>query len=439
MTKDQLNRLFTAYARFNMETNQGIPGTGLGLNITKRIVHLMEGEINVESEPGKGSVFTVRLPQKDCGSGPCGTEVAESLRNFSFSNTSISKKTQIVYEHMPYGKVLVVDDVESNLYVAKGLLTPYELNIETAQSGNEAIKKVKNGAVYDIIFMDHMMPVMDGIAAANILRASGYSHPIVALTANAISGQAEIFLSNGFDRFLSKPIDSRELDIVLKELIRDKQPPEIPEAARRTLQRTQQREKAVIRPKNNLIEMRKYFIKDAENTINVLDNINAKADDLNNTDIKSHSTIVEYTTAVHAIKSALKNIGETKLSEFAFDLEKAGRERNFNFIVDKTPVFMEELKSLVQKLKPEETNSAAPVSHNEILYLKEKLNELKTACEAFNTRAAEAVLSELKQKTWPQETDDAINEISECLLCSEFEKAVSIAEGIINTAQQGGS
>jgi CheY-like chemotaxis protein len=403
-----------------METNQGIPGTGLGMNITKRLVDMMEGGISVESEAGKGAVFTIRLPQKECGGGKCGAEAAESLRNFSFSSISISKKAQIVYEYMPYGKVLVVDDVESNLYVAEGMLIPYGLHIETAKSGAEAIKKIKDGNVYDIVFMDHMMPVMDGIKATAIIRASGYKQPIVALTANAVSGRSEIFLSNGFDRFISKPIDSRELDLVLKELIRDKQPPEIPEAARR------EKAEIAVQPKKDMAELKRLFIIDAEDAVNVLEKIYTKAGGFNDRDIEL------YTVTVHGMKSTLGNIGETKLSEWAFDLEKAGEGRNFDVIADKTPVFIKELKSLIGKFRPKETSGAAAF-RDDMLYLKEKLYELKAACETYNIRAAEAVLDDLKHKALPPETADAVNKISVCLLRSEFKEAVSIAQGMINT------
>jgi signal transduction histidine kinase/CheY-like chemotaxis protein len=342
MTKAQINRIFEAYARLNMERNSGIPGTGLGLNITKRLIDMMGGEIFVESEIGRGTAFTVRLPQKTCGAAVCGADIIERLKNFSFSSTTITKGTRIIHEYMPYGRVLVVDDVESNLYVARGLLMPYELHVETAKSGAEAIEKIKNGDIYDVVFMDHMMPVMDGVKATSILRDSGYNQPIVALTANAVSGQAEMFLAKGFDRFISKPIDSRELDLVLKELIRDRKPPEILEAARRG------KHEAVSAPKKDLHGLEKYFIADAEEIITVLENIYAKIDDLDDTDIES------YTTAAHGIKSALKNIGETALSEFAFELEKAGETRNFDVIFDETPALLEKLKSLVAELKSQE-------------------------------------------------------------------------------------
>jgi signal transduction histidine kinase/CheY-like chemotaxis protein len=220
MTEKQMNRLFDEYTRFNTETNRTAEGTGLGMAITKHLVDLMNGEITVESEPGKGSVFTVRIPQEVLGSGVLGKETVDNLRDFRLGRAMQMKKApQIVREYMPHGKVLIVDDVETNLYVAKGLLAPYGLTVDTAVSGLEAIQKIKNGSTYDIIFMDHFMPVMDGIEAAKKIREMGYSGHIVALTANAITGQAEMFMENGFVDFISKPIDIRQLNAVLNKLI----------------------------------------------------------------------------------------------------------------------------------------------------------------------------------------------------------------------------
>ena len=131
----------------------------------------------------------------------------------------------MILEPMPYGRVLVVDDVESNLYVVKGLLAPYELSVDAVMSGFDAIDKIKGGEAYDVIFMDHMMPTMDGMEATKIIRGLGYAQPIVALTANAMVGQSDIFLANGFDGFISKPIDVRQLNAALKKYVRDRHLP----------------------------------------------------------------------------------------------------------------------------------------------------------------------------------------------------------------------
>jgi CheY-like chemotaxis protein/anti-sigma regulatory factor (Ser/Thr protein kinase)/HPt (histidine-containing phosphotransfer) domain-containing protein len=421
MTKEQTDKIFGEYLRFNMEKNHGISGTGLGLNITKRLIDMMDGDISVESEADKGSVFTVRLPQKDCGAVICGADMAKRLGNFSFSNNNITKMAQVAHDYMPYGRVLVVDDVESNLFVAKGMLVPYGLHIQTAKNGFDAIEKIKNGEVYDIVFMDHMMPVMDGIEATKASRQSGYNQPIVALTANAMSGQSEMFLSNGFDRFISKPIDSRELDLILTELIHDKQPAEIIEAAQR------EKYKEVKQPKVDLDELKKYSVMDAEDAVKVLESIYDRLDHIDDADIKS------YTTSVHGIKSALMNIGEANLSELAFRLEKAGEARDIGIIAEQTPAFLTELKALTEKLKPKGKAKTFETSHEDMLYFKEKLNVLKTACEDYNIRTAETVLSDLKQKNWSQKIDDDINELSVSLLLGDFEKVVSVAERIMDT------
>jgi PleD family two-component response regulator len=147
---------------------------------------MMNGELFVESKPGEGTRVTVRLPQGNDGVGMIGRKLADDLQNSRIHSVPHMNKVQVTRTPMPYGKVLIVDDAESNLYVAKGLMAPYGLSIETAASGFEAIDKIKGGAVYDIIFMDHMMPKMDGIEAVKIIRGLGYSRPIIALTANAL-------------------------------------------------------------------------------------------------------------------------------------------------------------------------------------------------------------------------------------------------------------
>ena len=233
MTKEQLDKLFDSYSRFNLEANRYTEGTGLGMSITGNLISLMDGSILVESEPGAGSTVTVRLPQAKSGSGLLGGETANNLSEFRTKSRSQLKRVQLNREPMPYGNVLIVDDVEMNIYVAKGLLAPYSIQVSSADSGFAAIEKVKSGQVFDIIFMDHMMPQMDGIETTKRLREMGYKAPIVALTANAVSGQAEVFLRNGFDEFISKPIDIRQLNNVLNKLVRDKQTEEVLEAARK--------------------------------------------------------------------------------------------------------------------------------------------------------------------------------------------------------------
>ncbi|MCL1995918.1 MAG: ATP-binding protein [Defluviitaleaceae bacterium] len=223
LSKEQIEKLFDSYTRFNLETNRLVEGAGLGMNITNNLVNLMNGNISVESEIDKGSTFTIRLPQIKASEQILGEKVAKNLNNLRIDTSTRLERIRVRQEPMPYGKVLIVDDVPMNIYVAKGLMSPYELQIDSAESGYTAIEKVKAGNEYDVIFMDHMMPQMDGIETTQILRNMGYTKPIVALTANAVVGQSDVFLKNGFDNFISKPIDIRQLNTVLNKLVRVKQ------------------------------------------------------------------------------------------------------------------------------------------------------------------------------------------------------------------------
>ena len=349
MTDEQVSRLFDEYARFNQSANRTTEGTGLGMSITRNLIRLMNGEIVVESEPGKGTSFTIRLPQGRSGSGVLGKEMAENLHQFRTHRRATMKWVQVSREPMPYGSVLIVDDVEINIFVATGLLTPYKLKIESAGSGFAAIEKIKQGKVYDIVFMDHMMPEMDGIETTKILRGMGYVHSIVALTANAVAGQSDIFLENDFDGFLSKPIDIRELNIVLNKLVRDKQPPEIIAAAR---QQTEARQGETLDNKAQQPALdpacSEIFVRDAIKSLAALEAIIGKGGSYDDDDLRM------YVTHVHGMKSALANVSKMDLSAMALKLEQSGRDGNIEAIASETPVFLRTLRTLVEKLAREQ-------------------------------------------------------------------------------------
>jgi len=340
MTEEQVKKIFDEYTRFNLDLNRTTVGAGLGMTITKRLIDLMDGKISVRSVFSRGSEFTVHIPQKRAGSEICTEDVINKLKDFSFRNTTIMKKVQFLREFMPYGSVLVVDDVESNLYVAKGMLSPYGLKIDTASSGFEAIDRIKGGQTYDIIFMDHMMPKMDGIETVSIIRGIGYTHPIIALTANALIGRANMFLQNGFDAFLSKPIDSRELNLILVDFIRNRKSTDVVEAERRSF--AAERSLNEQKTEASVSELTAIVRKDIENAVYVLDNI-----------ALSDSHIDDYITTVHGLKSALLNINENELSHTAFRLESAGKQRNYELLKNETPEFIDALRFLAAKLKRE--------------------------------------------------------------------------------------
>jgi len=428
MTQDQIDQLFDEYSRFNTEANRTTEGAGLGMNIAKRLIDSMDGSITVESECEKGSVFTVRIPQKKASDDVCGKELIEKLKNFRYQKSSITKKTQFLREYMPYGSVFVVDDVESNIYVIKGMLLPYGLKIDVVRNAFDAIDKIKAGSEYDIIFMDHMMPKMDGMEATKIIRKMGYKHAIVALTANALLGRAEMFLQNGFDGFISKPIDSRELNLLLNEFIKNKKPPEVVEAARQE-QREKQNKNIVVQH-TNAFEKEAFFIQDAENVLLVLEGFGDKLLELDNKELKS------YITAVHGMKSALANIGEKDLSDVALKLEKEGEKNNLKYLSTETPGFINALKGLIEKYRivDDEEEHIIEISSEDAVYLRERLTQIKTACQSFDKNGAKAALEDLKKKEWPKHINGVIHNIAMHILHSAFKKAAALAENFTSRA-----
>jgi CheY-like chemotaxis protein/two-component sensor histidine kinase len=219
MSADQILELRSDYVRFHEQERPFVSGTGLGIPIIYSLTQMMEAKFDLNSEAGKGTTAVVRIPQVSCGADILGEELATNLENFETNTRSVAKDLAFIPTEVPHGSVLVVDDIETNLYVAEAMLESFGLDVELCVSGQDAIDKIKDGEVYDVIFLDHMMPEMDGIEVAKILRDMGYDKPIVALTANAIQGQAEMFMENGFSGFMAKPIDIKILNSYLVRFI----------------------------------------------------------------------------------------------------------------------------------------------------------------------------------------------------------------------------
>jgi len=422
MTKEQISQLFEEYARFNMDANRTTEGTGLGMSITKNLLKLMDGDISVDSEPGKGSTFTIQLRQGRVGTSVLGKEMADNLHNFRTSSRTQMKRVQISRDPMPYGKVLIVDDVETNIYVARGLMLPYELKIDAVDSGFAAIELVKSGSEYDIIFMDHMMPKMDGVEATKIIRDHGYDKPIVALTANAVAGQADIFLGNGFNDYISKPIDIRQLNNVLNKLIRDKYPEEVVQAARKQSEESKGSEKTdeESKPKTHGVDPKfaEIFIRDANKSLAVLDAIEEKGSYDIDEDLRT------YTIHVHGLKSALANIGNMELSAIALKLESTARDNDIETIMTDNPGFLKKLKAYTGDLAKELGDGDSGAPEGDLGFLSEKLLAIKAACEDYDEGAADDAISELKKNSWPQPVSELLSAIAEYLLHSDFDLAV---------------
>jgi signal transduction histidine kinase/CheY-like chemotaxis protein len=204
--EEDQDKLFSKFTRLDNAVENEIEGSGLGLVITKQYIESMGGKIWYETQYRVGTTFYIEVPQKIVDTTTLGVAAAAVKTETSNEKIDCSKYT-----------ALIVDDNNLNIKVAKRLLEAYKFNIESVTTGKDCVYKIKEGDVYDIIFMDHMMPEMDGIETLHVLKKlDGYKlPPIVALTANAIAGMKEMYLSEGFDDYLSKPINTNELDRIV--------------------------------------------------------------------------------------------------------------------------------------------------------------------------------------------------------------------------------
>ena len=336
--EEDLPKLFSKFQRLDLKKNRTVEGTGLGLSITIKLVKMMSGELKVSSEYGKGSTFTILLPQK--------VEQYEAIGDFRARAEAFIQQQQSYHESFiaPDAEILVVDDSEMNLFVVENLLKKTKIQITRSMSGKDCLEKIVENH-YDVIFLDHMMPEMDGIETlerAKVLPDSQCKDtPIIALTANAISGVREMFISKGFTDYLSKPVDSKELERMLQKYL----PPEkVLSADEETEDKTEdlgnsepEVEVASVEETSEKIsetaaenidvdlgmqycggmeEMYKEFIKmfcdKKEETQKKLQN----AFDTENWK--------DYTTFIHALKSGSLSVGGKILSEQAKALEMAG-------------------------------------------------------------------------------------------------------------------
>lgn len=353
ITPENQTKLFQSFKRIDERKNRSIEGTGLGLNITKELVELMKGKISVESEYGKGSVFMVELPQRINSPEPIGDFHAK------IKNRLTSEEEYRENFHAPEAKVLVVDDVEMNLKVFVELLRSTRIQVDTAQSGLEAIKKIEEKK-YHLIFLDHMMPELDGIQTLHLMYMNPNNKnsdiPVIMLTANAILGARNEYLKEGFSDYLSKPIKEQELEEILlkhlpKELI---EKVEVEQEELTTNQITNQTtEKTFLESIDFLdtqigigycadseVVYQKVLQAYVSSTIYNLAEEAYQAKDWN-----------KYRIQVHALKSTSLNIGATVLSEQAKELEMAARAGDEAYILEHHEDVMLLYNDLLRRLK----------------------------------------------------------------------------------------
>ncbi|MDR1084270.1 MAG: response regulator [Deltaproteobacteria bacterium] len=427
--ESELPNLFGDFVRISEKWTKNIEGTGLGLSITRSLCRAMDGDIEVESVYGKGSVFTATLCQKISDRRPMG-----NVENKILSRAEPSRIPFI----SPEADILLVDDMSSNLLVAEGLLAPYKVRLFTCQSGSEAVELVRLRS-FDLVFMDHMMPGLDGLEATVAIRDldDRKDLPIIALTANAISGMKEMFLKNGFSDFLSKPIEVQKLAEIMEKWLPSakKKPPggnekvtvpddtfTLPEIAGVDIQFGLARTGGSPKRYLKLLEM---FCRD---TGARLPELAASVND------PEHKSAV---THVHALKSVLASIGATSLSSLASGLEAAAREGGSLKAGQELKTFYDELKALLSRthealaaIREAIGKECGDLSSDRINRL---MVSLKQALARDDIDSMDETVEALNSLPLAPEIKDAVSVIAESILAADFSKAADELEKFLRT------
>nr|AGS51592.1 hypothetical protein [uncultured bacterium contig00010] len=528
--QENLSRLFEDFSQIDLTGNKGIEGTGLGLAITQGLAMAMDGTVSVSSVFGKGSVFTVTLPQKirskekiasvnnpkeksvivyeprkvyadsiqrtvenlgvECSLVYDEDELYSELKSgkytFAFIASKIYEKNKdlwlkkfpnvkiilltgyydiitdrnlgiismpayavsiantlngitgssneeinkiIAKFTSPEAKILLVDDINTNLKVAEGLLLPYKMQLDLCTSGPEAIQAVKKKD-YDIVFMDHMMPDMDGIEAAGFIREwekdNDKNFIIVALTANAVSGMKEMFLEKGFNDFLAKPIDVSKLDEILDRWIPQEKkiygrtdtvfPPQSGRPSFPDIPGVDT-DKGFAMTGGTEASYRSVLVtfrRDAEERLPLLQNI------------PTTETMPVFITQVHALKSASASIGAAGVSNLAAKLESAGRVKDMGFIQKNLNVFTGNLKELADNIRNIIETKAidTKVDSTTEADLLPLFRELENALKLLRLSEIDRLMEELNQKTADGKVKELLAKISDDVLMTEFDNAI---------------
>lgn len=346
-------KIFGRFERFNLKENRSIEGAGLGLRISKHLAELMGGEIDLKSELGKGSEFILVLVQEIIDDAPVGKINIDEV----YESSSQDEKYEVSFV-APDAKVLVVDDIEMNLFVIKSFLKETLVQLETVSSGEECVKKACEKE-YDVIFIDHMMPGMDGIETFKRIRSLQESKnvktPCIMFTANAISGAKEKYEAVGFEGYITKPVQGKVLEEQLQKYLpaEKNREPEKKSEKKTDDKKTMDIEKRISEAfidfdfktvlencagkKELLIKIIQRFTE--ELLIDNLEQSFAKED------------WAEYAIYAHSLKGSARTVGMNILADKAYELELAGKASDEKQIKEKHRELIEEYLDTVQKLK----------------------------------------------------------------------------------------
>ncbi|MDR0456648.1 MAG: response regulator [Treponema sp.] len=418
--KEDLSKLFNTFQRVETAKNRSIVGTGLGLSISKSFVEMMGGKILVDSEYEQGSVFIVIVPA------------------VAGSKAKVKLKKGLPEGHAfyaPAANVLVVDDNEFNMRVAQGLLGLFKIDVQTAFSGREAIDLVQKNE-YDIVFMDHMMPEMDGVEATGEIRKLGGKYkdlPIIALTANAVQGAREMFLSNGFVGFISKPIDLQEMYGILKEWLP-------PEKIKERMEESHEKTSGDFMDALNKVSEINTEI--GLSRVSGMEKIYRETVELFNKKLVTECDVMSanvhkgdiknFSISVHAMKSALSTIGAMNLSETASKLETASKDNDIEYCTERFPAFKDKLLNLHEALSAifSGGETVADKKAGDAGYLRKNIEKALAAASDFDGDAGLEALNDLLAFDFGEQSNAVLENAAAAFRDFKFDAAVELLNGL---------
>lgn len=425
---EDIQKLFARFERIEEERNRNIEGTGLGMSITMQLLKLMDSELKVESEYGVGSKFSFEIRQRIVVDEPIGN-LEERIKSLS------SEYTYEAAFSAPEAHILVVDDNAINRKVFRNLLKQTKVKVDEAESGIECLELVQQNH-YDLIFLDHMMPEMDGVETLHHMKEiDDYpckTTPVIALTANAICGAREMYLKEGFNEFLSKPIQPEKLEKMIKEWL----PKDL---ILKGMQMVEDEEKVEVSlPEIEGIDWNSALAhlpdKDLlmQTIYDFYSTLDGEADFLQNCyeNLKNDDTMLEsYRIKVHAMKSSAALIGIKELSEKAKMLELAAADGNKELIYEETEAFLKEWRAYKTKLAICITETAKE-EVKDFSVVKEKLELLKDAMDMMDIDMADEIMKELRGYQYSEAINEKVESLGAAVVNLDVEKANKVINEI---------
>ena len=432
--EEDQKKLAERFSRFDEKRNHNVEGTGLGLNLVMGILRLMGSQLHVISTYGEGSEFYFEVEQKIISEEKIGaTDFGMEFEDDEYKALFIA----------PEAKVLVVDDNEMNLSVFKNLLKETQLQIDTADSGNMAIEKCAN-MKYDLIFMDHMMPGMDGVECFKQLRSDddslNYNTKVIVLTANALKGAKEEYDAIGFDDFLAKPIVADELErMVLKYLDSSK----VSESS------------GTVAKEDNKVEIPTFsgvdssygiaHTGDLRNYLALLKQVNSvgAADlkelkeyiDILKENANDHEALHNFRIKIHSMKSTANIMGALKLYGLAATIEDEASKERVQEVLMLTPFFVEGFEKLSDEIREFFGEDIIIKKTGEAEEISEYLHLLETSIKVYDIKNVDSVVEKLKTFEWNDEEKSLIQKLEIAVANLNADDVISIC----NKLKAGGT